>query len=398
MQMISIIIPVFNGEMHILECLESIQCQTYSNIEIICVDDGSTDSSGELLWEAAQLDKRIKIITQQENFGCARARRRGVLESLGDYILFIDQDDMLVRNACEILISSVTKRPVDILHFDATVIVSDDMPEERVEDTLNWVKPYESKLQGKSVFEACFAQNKYGYGVWGKLYASKLAIKAFSSMEDKPVPLGEDNYAYFVLAYFAQSYRGLHEKLYVYHYGRGFVGHTSMSLKSFERVCSLAVAVKLIRNFLHNQGTLEENQNAFEAAKEVMLSYVLYIWKLDVSEKEKNQGILLMLEQWRYGDILYMLLRRAPEYVGLLFETRYNLEQALYQKDESMYLPSEAIFNSITRYQEQADCVFVKHETIDKEIRQIRSAYEKSKAYQKGRAATRWLRQLVQRD
>ena len=90
--LISIIIPIYNMENYIDFCFKSILNQTLQDIEIICVDDGSTDKSLEILKEYAKKDSRIKILTQQ-NSGAGKARNKGILESTGEFISFIDSDD-----------------------------------------------------------------------------------------------------------------------------------------------------------------------------------------------------------------------------------------------------------------------------------------------------------------
>ena len=89
---ISVIIPVFNVEKYLYKCLESVIHQTYKNLEIICVNDGSTDNSLNILEEFAQKDARIKIITQK-NGGLSNARNTGIDNATGDYIMFLDSDD-----------------------------------------------------------------------------------------------------------------------------------------------------------------------------------------------------------------------------------------------------------------------------------------------------------------
>ncbi len=91
---ISIIMPVYNSGRYIGKTLESIISQTYQCFEIICVDDGSTDRSPELLGRFASVDKRIKIITQKKE-GTAKARNVGLYLATGDWITFVDSDDWL---------------------------------------------------------------------------------------------------------------------------------------------------------------------------------------------------------------------------------------------------------------------------------------------------------------
>lgn len=100
MPKISIIVPVYNVEPYLRQCLDSLINQTYQNIEIICVDDGSTDSSGKILDQYAQTDSRLQSI-HTKNSGVASARNTGLSIASGKYITFVDGDDWIDANACE---------------------------------------------------------------------------------------------------------------------------------------------------------------------------------------------------------------------------------------------------------------------------------------------------------
>ena len=112
----SIIVPVYNSEKYINRCLESLSNQTYQNIEIIIVNDGSNDGSLELITKFQEKDPRIKIITQK-NLGVSFARNKGIKESSGDYILFVDSDDYIDINTIEKCNKIITDKKVDILGF-----------------------------------------------------------------------------------------------------------------------------------------------------------------------------------------------------------------------------------------------------------------------------------------
>ena len=116
--MISVIVPVYNVEEYLEECLESIQYQTYTDIEVILVNDGSTDSSKEICERFCQGDSRFKLINQ-ENKGQSVARNRGVKESIGEYLMFVDSDDVINKNVLEVLLPYM-KTDVDIVECRMT--------------------------------------------------------------------------------------------------------------------------------------------------------------------------------------------------------------------------------------------------------------------------------------
>lgn len=113
--LISIIVPVYNTAQYLEDCFGSICEQTYRNLEIIAVDDGSTDGSAELLDRLAKNDDRIRVI-HQENRGVSAARNTGIAVAQGEYLSFADSDDMLESDMYEILFSAIKKYGCDIAH------------------------------------------------------------------------------------------------------------------------------------------------------------------------------------------------------------------------------------------------------------------------------------------
>ena len=97
---ISVIVPVFNAEKYLKMCLNSLVSQTLKNIEIICIDDGSTDNSLAILDKFKSKDNRIKII-KQKNYGVSMARNNGISEAQGEYIGFVDADDWVDKDFFE---------------------------------------------------------------------------------------------------------------------------------------------------------------------------------------------------------------------------------------------------------------------------------------------------------
>ena len=113
---ISIIVPIFNTEKYLAKCLDSIINQTYSNIEIILVDDGSSDSSGIICDEYALKDSRI-VVVHKENGGVSSARNTGLDIATGDYIMFVDSDDYVAPQFCEIPLLIAIEKNADIVSF-----------------------------------------------------------------------------------------------------------------------------------------------------------------------------------------------------------------------------------------------------------------------------------------
>lgn len=111
---VSLILPVYNVEKYLSQCLDSIVAQTYQNIEVIMIDDGSKDASGNICDEYSTRDKRF-IVVHQPNGGAANARNTGLDMCTGDYIMFVDSDDWLEDNTIECLIKTAQKQQCEIV-------------------------------------------------------------------------------------------------------------------------------------------------------------------------------------------------------------------------------------------------------------------------------------------
>ena len=123
-KLVSVIIPAYNIEDYIGRCLDSIISQTYKNLEIIVVDDGSRDHTGEILDNYAKKDRRIKVI-HKENGGVSSARNKGIEAAEGDYIGFIDGDDLIESEMYKTLVDLLEEENADIAHCGYQIVFPD---------------------------------------------------------------------------------------------------------------------------------------------------------------------------------------------------------------------------------------------------------------------------------
>ena len=128
---ISVVIPVYNVEQFLCECVDSVLEQTFSDFEIILVDDGATDSSGAICDRYGQQDPRVRVI-HQANGGLSAARNRGLDAANGEYIYFLDSDDYLAPNTLEALLERAEQAAADVVFFDAWVFFTDCDPDPKV--------------------------------------------------------------------------------------------------------------------------------------------------------------------------------------------------------------------------------------------------------------------------
>ena len=297
---ISIVIPVYNMAEYLDETIGTWTAQKMREIEIIYINDASTDASLEILERWSRKDPRIKIIDLPRNSGPFTARIEGVNHAIGKYIMFADADDTISVGACEELYFLVKKYKVDILHFNTRVINVNHKQGRSIRSIKSFVKPYRGRLEKKDVLKGCFAEGKYQFSLWNKIYRSKVCKKAFSYMEKEYLCMAEDKLAYFLIAFFAKSYLGLNTKArYNYYYGRGGFGKNKISKERFERFCSGIRAADRAAQFLDSQDLLEQYKNIeYRFRRDVVVNCLWkYIW--EVPEAEKYDCFYLMK---RYFD------------------------------------------------------------------------------------------------
>lgn len=245
---ISVLVPVYNVEKYISECIDSIINQTFKNIEIICVNDASTDSSLHILSEYAKLDDRIKIINKDKNEGLLLARKSAVLQAKGQYIVFVDSDDLLhSSDSLAIMHKMMTEENVDILQFNINLLLSNG----DLQLDTGWFQTYKHKLfSNQEIISAC-VNNRYNWCLWNKIYKADVCIKAYQAIKDVYLVAAEDCYAYFLIAYYSQTFIGKStEPLYDYRQGTGVTSQSNLDLSRFEMFCKENLITSWLEDFL----------------------------------------------------------------------------------------------------------------------------------------------------
>ena len=141
---VSIVIPVYNAEKYLKQCLNSIISQTYHNIEIICIDDGSNDNSLNILKRYAEDDNRF-IVLKQQNQGAAVARNEGIKRAAGKYIIFLDSDDYFSIDLIDKNLNKAEKFNTDITIFKAVTFESETGKTRILNDEIDKFKAYFNK-------------------------------------------------------------------------------------------------------------------------------------------------------------------------------------------------------------------------------------------------------------
>lgn len=177
--LISVIVPVYNVEKYLARCVDSIVNQTYKNLEIILVDDGSPDLCPQMCDDYAEKDSRIKVV-HKKNGGLSDARNAGMAVATGKYISFIDSDDYVSDDFFECLLDVMNKENSDIAECSVVKLYEDNRFDEFSDDLS--VKTYDTQ----DAMSALIAENPFYQHVWNKLYKTEL-------VKDIPYAVGKLN-------------------------------------------------------------------------------------------------------------------------------------------------------------------------------------------------------------
>lgn len=285
---ISILVPVYNTEFFLRNCLDSLINQTFKDIEIICVNDGSTDTSLDILKEYSQKDSRIKIVSLEKNEGLARARYHGIINAKGKYIMFVDSDDYLELSACEKAYQYIEKYQVDILHFSTNILPFGLVDMKDLNDKRSFVDAYVKKLSGDKIFSECYLKHKFGWNLWNKIYKSEVVKAVAPYIPNKRCIISEDMFIFSMIIHFSKTYYGVNDRLYNYRFGSG-VSTIDFSIKQFDSYARNHVAISNMYDFHKQLNIYSGDRKKFiEDMSEEFRNVMLWHFMYSVSETDAH--------------------------------------------------------------------------------------------------------------
>lgn len=268
-ELVSIIVPVYNVEKYIKECLESIINQTYENIEVILIDDGSTDKSGRICDEYSKIDKRIKVIHKQ-NSGVSATRNIGLKEATGEYIEFVDPDDFTSKNYIKKMMDGIKNSDCVICGYNeqyknATVSHS--------------IAKHKCNIGRKEAINNLFVRNLYNGYLWNKLFKTNI-IKEHQLVFNEKISILED--LLFVTEYlsYCNNITLITDNLYYYRMRK------NSAINDFNS--------KKINNLFN--GYMEIN-NVLQSKKICAPNYI-YMLMIDLIKYKKNINLQLYMKKF----------------------------------------------------------------------------------------------------
>lgn len=273
-ELISIIVPVYKVEQFLVNCIDSILAQTYRNIEIVLVDDGSPDTCGEICDEYTRLDSRVQVL-HKENGGLSDARNAGLKVANGEYVTFIDSDDVVDTQFVERLYESIKRNNADIAICEYVHV------EEDYGEIPSIIIPQinESIYSNDDMLTKLYHHEEHGleFVAWGKLYR-----KTLFDNNDIKYPVGkihEDLFTTYKLVYYSNKITYLRENLYCYRNRQGSIMNEGFNIKSLDKVEANSEACLFF----------ERNPQLLGLALNYhMRIIILYIYELSRVKRDKN--------------------------------------------------------------------------------------------------------------
>lgn len=286
-ELVSIIVPVYNVSAYLRKCVESLVKQTYERIEIILVDDGSTDNSGFLCDEWKKTDSRIVVI-HKENGGLSDARNAGIQLAKGAYVTFVDGDDRLASNACEVLLDAAKR-------YHSTIVVAGLMLESETGNVIN-EKPLCSCEQNLSFEDALklILQGR-GYSACGKMYRKDL----FSGIGFPKGKLDEDFATMYKLFIKAISITYIPDYVYFYFKREGSITKSAFSVQKMDFVSNAQEAVSYLASHSQDKDIIERAKAFLCNRIDMVMHLILFDVNSDNFQKELKQLVQQLRAYWK---------------------------------------------------------------------------------------------------
>lgn len=225
--LISVIVPIYNVEKYLNQCIQSIINQTYKNIEIILIDDGSTDSSGKIADCYAKIDNRI-IVYHKKNYGVSSARNEGLKNAKGNFVTFVDADDLIKPNMIERLGEFILLNRADIAICSTQTFFESKNPVMNCE-----INSEETIFQGNEALINMLYQKIITNALHGKMYERSL-FKNIKFSED--LTIGEDLYINYQLLSISQKVVYTSQKMYLYMHRSGSAINSASYIKRIKLI------------------------------------------------------------------------------------------------------------------------------------------------------------------
>lgn len=308
---ISVLIPVYNCEKYIKGCLDSVLTQPFKDFEIICVDDGSTDSSLEILKDYAQKDSRIKAFESEKNSGNLAARKKCISHISGDHVIFVDSDDLLESGALEMISNAVNAHDCDIINFNCSV-TSLGATENQLIKMENFVNRKSDNVDEGALLLECFVNEKLTWTLWNKVYKASLLKKIYPFITDSPIYFADDMYLFALIYSNAKSFSYCDDVIYNYRLGAGEYGG-KMNFGKFEKSCNQKIVSDEVAKYLQQNTDFSKTKQVSDKINTILRNDVFYNFLNDVEEESKERAFALFHEVWGTENLMNAVIELSDD-------------------------------------------------------------------------------------
>ena len=289
---ISVIVPIYNVEHYLSRCIDSIINQSFYNMEIILVDDGSTDGSSSLCDYYAERDGRIRVIHQQ-NYGLVLARKVGIQNAVGKYVGFVDADDWIEPDFYEILYNALEKSQADFAHVG--FIQENPEGESICRITSGFTAGvYQTENHKEEYTEKILLQSEITPSIWSKLFRSRIIREAYFKVPDEQ-QLGEDLLCLLHCIWIAKTFQILQVQRYHYMIRDGSLSHGNTDKSVNERMLLTKYLIELFNQYsITDMNRMERIAGFFNiAALNAQNSFSLNDWIFPQRDIIKGSKIII---------------------------------------------------------------------------------------------------------
>jgi len=312
---VSVIIPTYNDAATLDRAVESCLSQSMRDLEVIVVDDASTDSTHAVAEALAERDSRVRLVSHEQNRQALEARRTGLESARGSYVLFLDADDWLDPQVCERALVVQRDTTADIVNFSIVPEYTGASPAPEVVcgRAQMYAAPDLVAEGPEDILHATYRDDRLTWSLCGKLLSADLARQAFALVPAERMFQCEDAYLYFVVASLADVLVSRSD-LPAYHYSMGVGGTRAdacdLTAERYDQICAGELAVERVASFLDERELREVCREDYEALRDRILADPVLRFPHAVTAPDRPAALDALLGRWPVPEAVSALAAR----------------------------------------------------------------------------------------
>lgn len=331
MPFFSIIVPIYNKEQCLEKFIRNFKKQTFTDYELILVDDGSTDSSLDIMKRYSESDSRIKVVKSNQNSGIYMARRNGFENSSGKYIWNIDPDDSLSSDSVlEKAHKYLNDHEVEVFEFGFFLNFDDSFTQEIRDEITENLLVYNGAIDGENIVHTLLKEGKFRNNVWNKIIMRDSLFNIYEGIDDKSwIVMAEDMLISFPLLCCVRSYYGCNSfKPYIYEYGAGVSNQGELAPSKIESLAAQSKIIGIWKDFFLNKGIdISQYSDYIDQFEEELIANCLNLW-FAFTGPQSEMLLHRFIDAWTFDKVFMYIAafykHREKEAIERTFELFYE--------------------------------------------------------------------------